>query len=243
MTGKDVYARLPIRTHLITERDDLTEVVAYYTAGLAGPGDIAVLSESMVAIAQGRAVVYSEVRPGILARFLCRFPQKHGSLATPQAMQLAVNEAGHGRIILGAIAAGLGRILGRRGWFFCVAGRELAYIDDIAGTLPPYDRYIVMGPKDPSGLASAIKARIGADAIVADVNDIQKVDIIGYSGDLKALDMEAVEQALRDNPAGNDDQQTPIVVLKRLVLEPSPAPGKEGSADLTPGPLYGRLVR
>lgn len=206
------YARLPIRTHLITEREDLVEVVARYTADLLAPGDAVVLSESMVAIAQGRAILSSAVRPGLLARLLCRLPQKHGSLATPQAMQLAIDEVGTWRILLGVAAAGVGRLLGRRGWFYLVAGRELALIDDIAGTLPPYDRHVVLGPKDPQALAERIKARIGVDVAIVDVNDLGCVDVMASTG---GLDEGVLRAALADNPAGNDDQQTPIVVLKR----------------------------
>ncbi len=211
--NKPVYARLPVRTRLITEHDDLLEVVAYYTEGLVQPGDVVVLSESMVAIAQGRAIVSSAIRPGALARFLYRFPQKHGSLATPQAMQLAIDEVGSWRILAGVAAAGIGRLIGRRGWFYLVAGRELALFDDIAGTLPPYDRHIVMGPKDPAKVVRQVKERIGADVAIADVNDIHCVDIMAYAGDLQE---EAFRAALTDNPAGNDDQQTPIVILKRM---------------------------
>ena len=207
-----VYARMPIRTHLITDRDDLAEVVARYTEGLIDPGDVVVLSESMVAIAQGRAVVSASVKPGALAGFLRRFPQKHGSLATPQAMQLAVDEVGPWRIMAGAMAAGIGRLLSRRGWFYVAAGRQLAYIDDIAGTLPPYERHIILGPKDPETLAKRIQAKIGVDVAIVDVNDIRCVDIMAYAGRLEA---EAFRAALADNPAGNDDQQTPIVILKR----------------------------
>lgn len=214
MSGKGLtYARLPVRTHLITERDDLVEVVARYTEGLVEPGDVVVLSESMVAISQGRAIVSASVRAGILARFLCHFPQKHGSLATPQAMQLALAEVGAWRILAGVAAAGLGRLLGRRGWFYLVAGRQLALIDDIAGTLPPYDRHIVLGPKDPQALARRIQGRIGVDVAIVDVNDLRCVDIMAYAG---RLEPEAFRAALADNPAGNDDQQTPIVVLKKL---------------------------
>ncbi|NLG84046.1 MAG: F420-0:Gamma-glutamyl ligase [Firmicutes bacterium] len=210
--GNSFYARLPLRTHLVTEREDLVETVARYTAGLVAPGDAVILSESMVAIAQGRAVLSSSVRPGGLARILCRFPQKHGSLATPQAMQLAIEEVGVGRILLGVLAAGIGRLFGRRGWFYLVAGRELALIDDIAGTLPPYDRHVVLGPKEPQRLVEKIKEKIGAEVAIVDVNDLGCVDVIAATAGIKE---EELRMALADNPAGNDDEQTPIVVLKR----------------------------
>ncbi len=234
-----VYARLPVRTRLITEHDDLVEVVACYTKDLVRPGDVVVLSESMVAIAQGRAVVSSTVVPGAFARLLCRLPQKHGSLATPQAMQLAIDEVGLWRILAGVAAAGVGRLLGRRGWFYRVAGRELALFDDIAGTLPPYDRHIVLGPRNPAALAGRIKERIGADVAIVDVNDIHCVDIMAYAGELQE---EAFRAALADNPAGNDDQQTPIVVLKRTAraaASPPPPPRRRP----WPDPPAGRQGR
>ncbi|MEG3071503.1 MAG: coenzyme F420-0:L-glutamate ligase [Candidatus Syntrophopropionicum ammoniitolerans] len=89
-----IKARIPIRTHVITEHDDIVKVVKKYTGDIAEPGDIISVAESVVAIAQGRAILPGIVKVGFLARFLCRFPGKDGSLATPQAMQLAIVEAG-----------------------------------------------------------------------------------------------------------------------------------------------------
>ncbi len=203
--------RIPLRTRLITHHDDLVAVVDEYTRDVRQPGDIIVVSESVAAIAQGRAVPPSRVRPGRLARFLCRFPDKDGSLATPAAMQLAIEEVGALRVLLGAAAALAGRILGRRGWFYLVAGRQLALIDDIAGTLPPYDGCIVLGPKDPQRLAEAIKQATGVDAAIADANDLRRVDILGLTGPVPPEELAA---CLLDNPAGNGDEQTPIVIVR-----------------------------
>lgn len=205
--------RIPIRTRLITEHDDLPAVVDAFTRDVREPGDIIVVSESVAAIAQGRAVPPGRVRPGRLARFLCRFAQKDGSLATPAAMQLAIREVGAARVLLGSAAALAGRAFGRRGWFYLVAGRRLALIDDIAGTLPPYDACIVLGPKDPQRLAEAIRDATGVDAAVADVNDLRRADILGLTGPVPAAELAA---CLLDNPGGNDDQQTPLVIVRPL---------------------------
>lgn len=70
------------------------------------------IAESPVAISQGRAFLSSSVKSGLLARFLCKFPNKDGSLATPQAMQLAINEVGMLRVLMGAVAAAFGKALG-----------------------------------------------------------------------------------------------------------------------------------
>ncbi|MGI9859799.1 N-acetylmuramoyl-L-alanine amidase [Moorella naiadis] len=109
-------------------------------------------------------------------------------------------------------AAVLGRLIKKRGLFYVVAGRQLSLIDDIAGTMYPYERHIVMGPKNPGQLVRDIKKATGAEAVIADVNDKKCVDILGIT-DRSYLP--AVTEALRANPFGNEDEQTPIVILKR----------------------------
>ena len=204
-------AIFPIRTHLIGENENLVEVVKRYTREITNPGDVVVVAESVVAITQGRAVLPESVHPGILARMLCKLPGKDGSLATPPAMQLAIDEVGPHKVMLGVAAAGAGRLIGRRGDFFRVAGRTLAQIDDIAGTLPPYDKHVILGPTSPDKVAKHIKDSVGVDIAIVDVNDLGCVDVLGTT-DRTALDW--VLQALANNPLGNDDQQTPIAILR-----------------------------
>lgn len=48
---------------------------------------------------------------------------------------------------------------------------------------------------------------------MSDINDLECVDILALSG--KINEKELVE-ILKNNPLDNDDQQTPIVVLKRI---------------------------
>lgn len=206
-----IIGRIPIRTHIVTEKDDIVDVIEKYTGEIAGPGDIIAVAESVVAITQGRAILPETVHPGALARFLCRFPGKDGSLATPHAMQLAIEETGLPRILLGAAVAAFGRIIGRRGDFYRVAGHHLALIDDVAGTMWPFERHIILGPKQPDKIVERIRNATGAEAVIADVNDTRNVDILAAS---KGVDWNGLMKDLEDNPFGNDDQQTPIVILK-----------------------------
>lgn len=203
--------KLPLRTHVISEKDDIVRVVKRYTAGIAAPGDVIAVSETALAIAQGRAVQPQQIRPGILAQLLCKLPRKEGSLATPAAMELALREAGVPRVLLGVAAAGLGRVAGRRGDFYRVAGRALAQIDDIGGTLPPYENYIVLGPRDPQGVAERIRRETGLDALVVDVNDLGRVDVLGCT---RPDALPGLAACLADNPFGNDNEQTPLVLLR-----------------------------
>lgn len=206
--------KIPLRTHIISEEDDLVQIILRYAGDIVRPGDIICIAESVAAITQGRAVLPKDVNPSLLARFLCRFPGKDGSLATPPAMQLAIQEVGVPRILLGTLAAGLGRVVGRKGDFYRVAGRSLALIDDIAGTMPPFDKHVVLGPVNSSEVVKKIKEAVKAHAVIADVNDKGFVDIIGSTAPVSD---EVLAQVLSDNPFGNDDQKTPIVILRGLL--------------------------
>jgi len=205
-----ISGKIPIKTHIVTDKDDIVEVAKKYAGEITSPGDIIAVAESVVAISQGRAILPEAVKPGLLARILCHFPGKEGSLAAPPSIQVAIQETGLPRFLLGVAAAGLGRLVGRRGDFYRVAGRHLAQIDDFAGTMWPFDRHIVLGPKDPQKVVDRIKQATGAEAVITDVNDLGKVDILAATD---GVAREMLFDYLKDNPHGNDDQQTPIVVL------------------------------
>src|SRR5206468_12453012 len=68
-----VYARHPVRTHLVTDADEAAEVVRRYASPLPEKVAFVAVSERMVAITQGRSYPMSTIRPGRLARFLVRF--------------------------------------------------------------------------------------------------------------------------------------------------------------------------
>ncbi|NLP17521.1 MAG: F420-0:Gamma-glutamyl ligase [Firmicutes bacterium] len=203
--------KIAIRTHLLKPGDNIVEVVERYIKNIGSPGDLIAICESVVAITQGRIFLPSEVRAGILASFLCRFTGRHGSLTSPAAMQLAVNEVGRFRILWGAALGALGKLMGKKGLFYHIAGRQAALIDDVAGTMPPFERHIILGPRDAQGLARAIWERTGIDTVIVDVNNLRCVDIIGAS---RGIDQRLVVTLLEDNPSGNYDEQTPITLIK-----------------------------
>jgi len=77
----------------------------------------------------------------------------------------------------------------------------------------------VLGPADPDGVARDIAARCGAQATIVDANDLGIAKVLGASA---RVERDAVARALRSNPHGNGDEQTPIVVLKWRGAAPSP---------------------
>jgi hypothetical protein len=205
---------IPLRTHLLMPGEDIAKVISGYTRHIARSSDIVAIAETAVAITQGRLYLPEEIRPSPLARFLCRFPNKAGNLTSPHSMQLAIRQVGALRILLGAFVAVIGRLIGKKGLFFYVTGPKVRSIDDVSGTAPPFERYIIAGPDHPDQLAEEIHAKTGMRVLVTDVNDLGCVNIIGRSKGFSKEDLKHCIAALKSNPFGNADEQTPLVLLR-----------------------------
>src|SRR5205823_12621702 len=119
-----------VRTRMITARTGVLDVVDEATADLRRDDDVVALAESAAAAGQGRLVPLELIRPGPLARLLSRFVGRIGPLHSPEGMQGAIMAAGRARVLAGAAAGALGKLVGRRGWFYRVAGPGAAMIDD-----------------------------------------------------------------------------------------------------------------
>ena len=213
------YVAIPVRTRLVRAGDDLAALVRDAVRGIARPDDVVAVSETAVAIAQNRMIAAETIRPSRLAYALSR---RAGALATvnqPESLQLVIDDVGAWRVAFAAAAHVVGRVLGKRGVFYRVLGEAISAIDGYTGTLPPFERTIVLGPDDPDGAAAAIAAAVSAHAVVVDANDLGVAKILGASRD---VDADRVSEALRANPHGNGDEQTPIVVLAWRGDGPSP---------------------
>lgn len=206
---------LPVRTRILTEKDNIVDALAQYAADSIGPNDIVCVAESVVAITQGRFIRPEELEPGILARIMCRFVPQKGSMSSVYGMQAAMNVEGEWRMLFAMLVGMLGKVVGRHGLFYELAGAEAALVDDVTGTMPPFDKHIVYGPDKPDEVALAIKQRFGCyGAAVADVNDLKRSAVLGIT---PGLDANRLAQILIDNPFGNASQMTPIVIVKNYV--------------------------
>ncbi|MBI2265427.1 MAG: coenzyme F420-0:L-glutamate ligase [Armatimonadetes bacterium] len=203
---------IPVKTHILGPRDDLSEVIRKYAAPVASPEDVVAIAESVVAITQGRFAYVEDIEPGFWARRLNRFFHYDSSLGSVYSMEMAIREVGLFRMLIGVLVGSLGRLVGRKGDFYRITGRGAATIDDCTGTMPPYDKCVVLGPKDPGGTAAALKDKTGLAIAVVDANDLRKVDVLGVS---PGVSREDLAEALRHNPQGNADEQTPLVVVKK----------------------------
>ena len=211
------YQRLAIKTNVIQPNDDLRQAVTTYALPHIQAEDVLFISEKMVACTEGRAIPLKDIKPRRLARILSRLVYKnpHGiGLSMPETMEMALRECGIIRIMFAALCSAVGKILGKRGWFYKVAGYRAASIDGPCNyTLPPYNEYVVLGPKNPEATAKSLSNALGGIAVmIVDINDLGG-QILGAAG-LK-LKKEDYLQILRDNPLGQTNEQTPMGIIRK----------------------------
>jgi hypothetical protein len=222
-----VYARHPVRTHLVTASDDAADVVRRYLGELGNDARLVAVSERMVAITQGRSYPISEIRPGRLARFLERHVTRPGygiGLGSAETMQLAIDEVGAPRILLAAAASAVTKPFGVHGVFYRVAGPQAKAIDGPTSyTIPPYNQAATLGPRDPNGAARTLAAAISAPVAIIDANDAGCA-VLGAS---PGVDRRFVERLFADNPLGQAREQTPICLVTEVAW---------GDAELPPEP-------
>ncbi len=219
--GGSRYLRFPVKTRLIRPGDDLMALIAEYAAPHLRGGDLLFVSEKVVCITQGRIVRAADVRTSRLARLLARkvrnyagTPQFRGlGHGTAPAMQLLIEEAGYPRTLLAAAAAALTRPLGIKGAFYFIVGKRAKSIDcPMSWTIGEFKDYAKRAPQDPNGVARAIAARFGADTVIIDAN-YRGAFSLGKS--TNAVGEKFVRAVLSDNPAGQDSEMTPLLIIRK----------------------------
>lgn len=207
-TNADV---LPIRTHLLTHLDNPVAVIQRYVLPHAQPGDVVTIGETPLAIMQGRFRHPSDVKPGWVARRLCYLFLPTSSLATACGLQTLIDLVGPVRVLVAFLVGAIAKVFGKPGVFYQLAGEQARLIDDVTGTIPPYDQFIVLGPENPQQVVDQIKHETGLSAAIVDVNDLRAVKVLAASLDLS---VPFLKQALIKNPAGNASEQTPVVLIR-----------------------------
>ncbi len=238
------WRRLMIKTHVVQPGEDIAEVIASYVTPYIQTGDIIFISEKCTAIAERRLVDINSVKPRFWARFLAarikRTPFGRG-LGMAPTMEVAFQQAGTLRMLLAAAAGFVGKLLGRSGDFYRIAGPRVKAIDGpTTWAQPPFNQYIILGPENPehtaqraagllaerlkarelAGNGAAMPARPGDSngsrlpigVAVVDVNDLGS-EVLGASA---GVNIELVAEALRDNPLGQGAYQTPLGILRKV---------------------------
>ena len=223
------YLRIPVKTRLIRVGDDLMALLKEYVAPHLTPrhpvegksGDLLFVSEKIVCITQGRIIHRDAVKTSWLARLLASkvrnyagTPQFRGlGHGTAPAMQLLIEEAGYPRTLFAAAVAAVTRPLGINGAFYYLVGKQAKSIDcPMSWTIEEFKDYAKKAPHDPNGVAKEIKKQLGAETVIIDANYRGAFSL----GTSSAISEKFIRDVLPDNPAGQDSEMTPFLIIRRV---------------------------
>lgn len=217
--GGRKFARYPIKTHLIRIGDNINDIVEKYAKPYLKTGDVLFIGEKSVAITQGRVYEMDKIKAGKIAKFLVKFVTKspYGiGLGSPETMQLAVEEVGVLRILFAALIAAITKPFGVKGVFYMIAGPQARGVDGpVAYAIPPYNKQASKIPLNANEVAIKIKEKIGNSVAIVDACDMGAW-VVGRS---EGVNEKLLLSALKDNPLGQTDQQTPMGILREIKNE------------------------
>lgn len=210
------YLRHAIRTNYVKEKDSYIEIFREHVLPIYEEGDIVSCSEKIIALCQGRVIYKKDIKVGFWAKFLSKFVNQTPAgeaVGNPFKMQIAINLCGLLKVIYAAVCAGFGKIFKKKGVFYKIVGQEVSGVDGFCNDA--YDDYLEMGiliPENPSKVCNEIKETLGITMMIVDANDLGQ-EILGKSDDITYTD-EELAALIKDNPAGQANQQTPIILIR-----------------------------
>ena len=222
VNGK-VYLRHAISTHFVKPGEDYIEFVRKYVKDLYESGDIISLSEKVIALCQNRVIKREDIKIGFWARFLSKFASKPkiatGFASEAIKMQYVINKVGLLKVLYASIVSGITKLFGKKGAFYEIIGQEISSLDCFDGYDYEYYKDIgIESPENPNKVCNEIKEKLGFNAIIVDANEMGQL-LLGKNDDISLSDDELLG-LIRDNPAGNGTEGTPIVLIREKVSDP-----------------------
>jgi hypothetical protein len=210
------YLRFPIKSHLIHIKEDISPILKNNVKPEFQKGDWIAISEKYITISQGRVVHISAVKPGLLAKFFAlgvrKYPDDIG-FAEVHKIQVAIWQTGTLRFIFAMVVGAITRLFGRHGDFYRIAGNRISEIDGFnPHAVAPFNEFAMLGPSDPMVISQKIEDKMGMPTVIIDGNNIN-VEVLGMSSGVP-VSKELARLILLDNPMGQNDELTPIIVVR-----------------------------
>ncbi|MCI9365366.1 MAG: F420-0--gamma-glutamyl ligase [Clostridia bacterium] len=216
-TSTGIYLRNAIKTKFVTNKDNYISLVDEYVSGIYKEGDIVSISEKIISICQNRIIKREELKIGFWAKLLSKFashPNTGIGVGESIKMQYAINKVGVLKVIFASFVSGITKLVGIKGMFYRIVGQEVSGLDGFYGHV--WAEYTDIGielPENPIKVCNEIKEKLGMSCMIVDSNDLGQ-EILGKSEDI-ALNYQELKELIKDNPAGQGKEQTPIILIRR----------------------------
>lgn len=215
VNGK-IYMRHAIHTHFVQIGESYLEILKKYVLPLYEPGDIVSCSEKIIALCQKRIVRREDIKIGFWARLLSRFashPSTGVGVGETIKMQYAINKAGLLKVLYASIASAITKIFGKKGVFYEIVGQEVSGLDGFYDHVwKEYGDIGIEMPADPTGVCNEVYDKLGIQMMLVDANDLGQ-ELLGHSDAIELSDSELLG-LIRDNPAGQGRQCTPLILIR-----------------------------
>lgn len=213
----EIYDRYAIKTRFVKEKENYIQIIEEYIKPIYKEGDIVSISEKIIALCQGRTIRRKEIKVGFWAKFLSKFashPKTGIGVGEAIKMQYAINTVGLVKVIYASIISAITKLFGKKGKFYEIVGQEVSGLDGFYGKI--WEEYADLGikiPENPNGVCNEIKEKLGIISMIVDANDLGQ-EILGKCKELE-LKEEKLKQMIRDNPAGQGRECTPLILIRK----------------------------
>ena len=221
VTGRDGkrYARFAIQTHFVNRGEDQAKLVEKYVRPLYQSGDMLSFGAKVMAMCVESVKTRDEVKPGFFANLLWRFAGINTTgvgMHEPYKMQLVIDMVGLPRVLLAAFLSAVTKPFGVKGVFYRVCGKGVGGIDGFyfRSSFEVYKQMALINPPNPKELCVELSKKTGIPVVLMDANDIQR-DQLGKSKGFPLSD-EQIQDAMKDNPSGQGDELTPLILIRPL---------------------------
>ncbi len=215
------YDRFAIQTHFVQVGESQFDLVEKYFMPLYQPGDVLSFGAKVMAMAVKSVKTREEVKPGFWASILWRFAASNSTgvgMHEPGKMQLVIDMVGLPRVLLAAFLSAVTKPFGKRGVFYEVCGKGVGGIDGFydRSSFEVYKDLALINPPNPDRLSDELAAHFKIPVVLMDANDIQR-DQLGKSSNMTLTD-EQLQEAMADNPSGQGDELTPLILIRPVKL-------------------------
>ena len=213
--GGEIYQR-----HAVT-KDNYIDILKEYVSDIYEEGDIISISEKIISICQNKVIKREDIKIGWWAKFLSSFAchKNRGGYGVGMTinMQYAIDKVGLPRVLFASIIGGLTKLIGIKGVFYKIVGQEVSGLDGFYdGAWQEYRDIGIEIPENSNLVCNEIKNKLGMSTMIVDSNDFGQV-ILGKSKDIELSD-KVLREVIRDNPAGQGQQKTPIILIRKKRL-------------------------
>ena len=212
------FERYGIQTHFVAIGENYIELMEKYVKPDYQEGDMITISEKIISLCQNRVVYKKDMKLSWLAKFLSKFAS-HSSAGigvdSVWKMQFAIDHCGALKIIYASVVAGIGKLFGKRGLFYDIAGDEVRGLDGFYDkSFDVYGEFGIRLPENCGQVCDEIYEKTGIRAAIVDCNDFT-CDVLGVCGN-SPYTAEQIAEIIKDNPAGQSAQLTPIVLIRKV---------------------------